>query len=389
MKFLAYILRNARRNPVRSLLTVATLAVSLFMMVSLRSLLAANEASAAQVKGYHRIVVMSSQGFAQPVRIALRPQVEALDGVVAVTPFAWFGGKYADETIPFAQFGVDPQTVFTVYHELRVPEDQLEAFQAEKTAVAVGRKLADDRGWKVGDSLPLKGDVYPFDLDLTIRAIFDGPNASATSVCYFHWESLDEGLRRAGLGENAGGNAGTLFVACRDDATMPRVIKQVDDMTRNSDTPTRSQTEDAFVAMFSEMWGDLWWIISAVGAAVLVALVLVAGVSMAMSMRERTTEVAVLKAIGYGRGLVTFLVLAEAVVIAMIGGVLGALGGKALFDVWDVGPYTGGFLPYFTITWPSVILGLAGAALIGLASGILPAWRAANMSVVNGLRKVI
>lgn len=388
MKYLRYIFRNARRNPIRSSLTILSVSICLFLTMILGSFLAINADAAASVRVYNRIIAMSSQGFAQPVPIALLPQIRAMDGVVAATPFSWFGGKYLDEQIPFAQFGVDAESVFDVMHELKVPPDQLKAFKADKAGCVVGYKLAEDKGWKVGDRLPLKGDIYPFNLDLTIRGLYDGPSDTNLRMCFFHWGYLDDGLKTQFRGQMAG-NAGMIFIKCENSRVMPTLCQAIDDSTRNSDSPTKTQTEEAFSNMFNEMLGDMKYLIAGVGAAVIVALVCVAGVAMAMSMRERVTEVAVLKAIGFGKRLVLGLVLAEAMLIAGLGGVLGALGGKAFFDSIDISPYTGGMLPFFYVPWSIALQGLAAAVLIGLVSGLLPAINAARMSVIDGLRRVV
>src|SRR5262249_36939250 len=160
---------------VRSLLTVASISICLCLMMILVSFLSINTEVASTLRVYNRIVTMSSQGFAQPVPIARVNEIGAMDGVVAVTPFSWYGGRYNEEQMPFAQFGVDAEKIFKIYDELTVPRDQLEAFQADRAGCVIGRKLAEDRGLKIGDRMPLKGDLYPFNLDLTIRAIYDGP----------------------------------------------------------------------------------------------------------------------------------------------------------------------------------------------------------------------
>lgn len=388
LKFLSMVLKNVRRNPVRSALTIGSVSISLFLTSTLLAFFAINRDVSQTLEVYNRLVVMSSQGFAQPVPISLLSRVKEIDGVSAATPFSWYGGKYGEESIPFAQFGVDPESFFKVYDEFSVPEDQLKAFQQDKTACAVGRKLAADRGWKIGDRLPLTGDIYPFNLDLTIRAIYDASEKRNLRICYFHWDYLEEGLKRDFQGKQAG-NAGVIMVKCRSSADMTRVGKAIDEMTRNSDRPTKTQSEEAFVTMFSDMLGDLKTLILLVGLAVGAALLCVSGVAMAMAIRERTTEIAVLKAIGFGRRLILRLVLSEAILVSFCGGIAGALGSKLFFDLIDVAPYTAGFLPLFYIPWPTALLGLGVSLFIGLASGLLPALRAANLSVVNGLRRVV
>ncbi|HMB04124.1 MAG TPA: ABC transporter permease, partial [Isosphaeraceae bacterium] len=372
MKFLNYILRNAGRNPVRSLLTVASMTICLFLMVILVSFISINDEVSGSLRAYNRIIVMSSQGFAGLVPIARVNEVAAMDGVIAATPFRWYGGKYGEETMPFAQFGVDPDTVFTIYDELTIPPDQLKAFQGDKAGCVVGKRLAEDRGWNVGDPLPLKGDLFPLNLNLTIRGIYDGPPNRDRRMVMFHWGYLDEGLKRDPQGVGMAGNAGIVVAKCGSGDRMAGLARRIDALYLNSDTPTRTQTEEAFGKMFSEMLGDLKLVIEIIGLVVVVALVLVAGNAMAMALRERTTEVAVLKAIGFGKPLVLMMVLAEAMTISGLGGIIGALGSKLLFDFVDASKYTGGFLPFFYISWSTALIGLAASLLIGFLSGVIP-----------------
>jgi putative ABC transport system permease protein len=388
MKFLGYIFRNARRNPVRSLLTVASIAVCLFLVMILASYVQINDDIASMTKDSGRLLSMSAQGFAQPVPIARVGEIAAVAGVEAASPFSWYGGKYQEEISPFAQFGVDADTVFTILNELEVPPDQQKAFREDRAGALIGRKLAEDRKLKLGDPLPLDGDVYPFDLRLTVRAIYEAPAKSDQRMCLFHWELLDEGLKRDFQGRGAG-NAGTVYIKLKPDADPAAVSKKIDDMYRNSDSPTKTQTEEAFIRMFSEMIGDLKWYIVMVGMAVVFSLTCVAGVAMAMSMRERVSEVAVLKAIGFRKGQVLFLVLAEAILIAGLGGLLGTLGARGLFESIDMGKYSAGFLPFFYIPWSIVVGGIIASLGIGLAGGVIPAVLAARTSVVDGLRKVV
>lgn len=388
VKFTGYMLRNVRRNVLRSLLTIGSITISLFLMMFLMSFLAVMSDQATAVRESNRVLAMSSQGFAQPVPIALVNQARTIDGVEAVSPLSWYGGNYQEEVMPFAQFGIDAETIFQIYHEFTVPPDQLKAFQQDRTACAIGSKLAEDRKLKVGDPLPLKGTIYPFDLNLTIAAIYDGPPESDRRSCWFHWDLLEEGLKRDFEGRGAG-NAGAIVMKCATAADVPRVIKVFDDETKNSDTPTRTQTEEAFVKMFLEMYGDIRGLIRNIGIAVVFSLICVAGNAMAMSLRERTTEVAVLRAIGFNRPLVMSLVIAEAVLVAGLGGLLGAVGTKLLFDSFDVSRITAQFAPVFYVPWPIALFGLGMALLVGFISGLVPAARAAGLSVVDGLRKVV
>ncbi len=389
MKFLTYIFRNARRNPIRSFLTIASTSVSLFLMMILVSFFSINDELARSSRDFNRLVTMNSQGFAGTVPISRVAEIAGMDGVVATSPFSWFGGKFGEETTAtFAQFGVDAGTVFRIYDELTIPPEQLKAFQEDRSGCVIGRKLAADRNLKIGDPFPLKGDIYPLDLKLTIRGMYDGPSNRDLRWCLFHWEYLDEGLKRDSQGQGAG-SAGTIFIKCKSSDAMSSLARKIDAEYLNSDAPTRTQSEEAFGKMFSEMMGDLRGMIRNIGMAVVFSLFCVAGNAMAMALRERTTEVAVLKAIGFGKQLVIFLVLTEAVIVSGLGGVIGAIGTKLLFDVVDLSQFSGGFLPLFYVPWSTALLGLAVSLLIGFASGFIPAINAARLSVVDGLRKVV
>ncbi len=387
MKYLNLVFQNARRNSIRTFLTIASLTISLALSMVLISLSTVSGEVAQSFRGNNRIVVMSSQGFAQPVPYAKLAEIAALPGVDGAIPFSWYGGKYNEETTPFGQFGTDPDQFFKVYDDFTIKPDELKAWQADRAGCIVGRKLAGDRKLKVGDRLPLKDGVYPFNLNLTIRGIYDGPPNRDLRACFFHWIYLDEGLKAQRSA--AAGNAGTIFLRVKDQGQMKAVCARIDESTSNSDTPTKSQSEEGFANMFSEMAGDFRWIIVAIGLAVGASLLCVAANSMAMALRERTTEVAVLKAIGFGKSLVIALILAESLLIAGIGGLFGSIGCKLFCDVVDLSKFTAGMMPFFYVPWSTAVGGLIVALGIGVVSGLFPAVRAARISVVNGLRKVV
>jgi putative ABC transport system permease protein len=392
VKYLGYVLRNARRNPLRSMLTVASIAICLFPVMLLLSYFRVNEEINASAKGYNQLITMNQQGLGGgSVPISLAREIETWHdaGVLAATPYSWFGGKVGDLPADFAQFAVDPEAVFAVNDALTVSPEQLEAFRNTRSGCIIGRKLAVERSLKVGDKLLLKRDLYPVDLDLDIVGIYDGPPKADLRTVFFSWDFLEETLKASPDGQRMAGNAGTVFFKCKSAEAMPALITKVDEYTRNSDTPTRTQDLEAFGTMFMEMIGDFRYYILCVGIAVVFVLAMVAGVAMAMSMRERTTEIAVLKAIGFSKGRVLFLVLAEATLVAAIGGAIGAFGTQALFQVVDGVRLFQGFLPVFYIPWRIALFGFSMSVLIGLVSGFIPAVQASRLSVINGLRKVV
>ena len=384
MKTFKYIWRNIRRNPIRSLLTILSVGFSLALMTVLYGFLASQETWKTDAAQANRIVVMNIQGFSGKLPISSVDDVRSTEFVAAAVPFAWYGGAYQDEPMPFAQFATDPECVFEVWPELSIPPEQLAAFKENRQGCVLDRRIAERRGWKVGDRIPLKGTIYPFSLDLEISGIFDSPKN--TDSLYFHWNYLNEGLRQ--LNYPNIDNAGTIFARVSSAESIPTVIKSIDDKFGSSDTPTRSQTEAAFAQMFVDMLGNVQVLIRNIGLAVVFSLSLVTANSMAMAMRERVTEIAVLKAIGFPRSRVLFMVLGEACAIAMLGGFLGV--GMGCLFLQGMNSLMPQFFPFTVMEMlgPWVSYGLIAAALLGLISGIVPAIQAAQMSVIDGLRRI-
>jgi len=387
MKFLPYIVKNIMRHKLRNVFTVLSIAVSLFLVTILYAYVSVQDELAAKSVQYNRVVVQHAQGLTFPVPLAYVDRVRSMPGVKAAVPLSWFGGKYKDDKIPFAQFATDPQTIMSVFTEYTVPPEQLSAWQNDRTGCIVGEKIARKRGWKVGDKIPLQGDIYPINLELTIDGIYDGPETADKEMLWYHYDYFDELLKKNR--PIMAGNAGTIFVKVDSADRLSSMMRDIDDRFASSDAPVRSMTEQAFQQMFTQMLGNIRAYILNVSLAVVFSLVCVAGNAMAMSLRERTREVAVLKAIGFSRTTVLSLMLSEAMLVAMLGGALGVFGAKTLFDWTDL---TVSGIPGFStfyVPWSTIGLGLAVSAAVGLTAGAIPAWRAAQVSVVNGLRKVV
>ena len=384
MKLLKYIWRNATRNKLRSMLTILSVGFSLALMTVLYGYLAMSDTWAKDAKVYNRIVVMNKQGFSGKLPIAYVERVRQAEGVKAAVPYAWFGGMYEDEKMPFAQFGTDPREVFNVWSEFHIPPEQLAAWQKNRRGCVIDRRFAEKREWKIGDQIRLKGTYYPVDLDLEIVGIYDTPKPVESLL--FQWDYLEESLKQKNAMQQAG-NAGTIFAKAESAAVIPQLSQTIDDRYASSDNPTRTQTESAFVQMFSDMMGNIQAYIRNIGLAVMFSLTLVAANAMAMSMRERTTEVAVLKAIGFSKARVLNMILGESCLIAAMGGVLGLAVGSGFLQLMHKGVPQMFPLPLRDMAGPWMLWIIAIAAGIGLISGIVPAIRAAQLSVVNGLRR--
>jgi putative ABC transport system permease protein len=387
VKFLPYVVKNVLRHKLRNIFTCISIGVSLFLVTLLHAYLTVQDELGAKSVEYNRLVATHAQGLTFPIPIAYVDKVRSISGVKAATQLAWFGGKYKDDRLPFAQFATDPKNILRVFAEYTLTDDEIRQWQNDRTGCVVGSKIARKRGWKLGDKIPIKGDIYPVNLELTVRGIYNGPETADLEMLWYHYTYLDELLKKSR--SPMAGNAGTIFIKAESADVMPNLMRDIDARFASSDSPVRTMTEEAFRQMFTEMLGNVRAYIFNVSAAVVFSLVCVAGNAMAMSMRERTREVAVLKAIGFGRGTLLSLVLSEGMLVALAGGVLGVFGAKLLFDWSDL---TLSGIPGFTrfyVPWSTMIWGLFLAAGVGLASGALPAWRAAQVSVVNGLRKVV
>ena len=384
MSLLKYIWRNIRRNKIRSLLTILSVAFSLSLMTVLYGFMASQETWKNAASLANRVVVMNVQGFSGKVPIAMVDDVRSIEGVKAAVPYSWFGGTLQEEKMPFAQFATDPEQVFQVWPDLKIPDDQLKVFRENRRGCVVDRRIAEKRGWKIGERILLKGTFYPVNLDLELVGIFD--SAKNTDSLWFNWTYLDESLRA--MKNDAGGNAGTIFARIQEAAEIPAVIKAIDDRSASSETPTRSQTEAAFAQMFVDMLGNVQVMIRLIGLLVVLCLTLVAANSMAMAMRERVTEIAVLKAIGFSRRRVMVLVLGEAFLVSFLGGTLGVGMGCGLLHLMHLAlpqqfPFT-----IIEMMGPWISYGFFVAGGIGLVSGLIPAFNASRLSVINGLRRV-
>jgi len=385
MQTLFYIWRNLKRNKLRSILTILSVGFSLALMTVLNGYMAMQGVWGKEAETRNRIVVMNSQGFSGMLPISYVDRVRNTEGVQAASQYAWYGGNYKDEQMPFAQFGVDPKSVFDVWNEMTIDPKQLEEFQKTRNGCVVDRRLAEKRGWKIGERIPLQGTFYQFDLDLVLCGSFDSPQD--TGSLWFNWLYLDEGMRAMNAART--GNSGTIFARVTQSESMASVSQRIDERFASSDNPTRTQTEAAFAQMFTDMLGNVQAYIRNIGLAVVFSLSLVAANAMAMSMRERTTEIAVLKAIGFSRRRVLVTILGEACSITLLGGLLGIFIGCICLELLHT--LSSQFMPLsvFEMLGPWLVYLLTTAAGIGFVSGIVPAVRAAQLSVIDGLRRVV
>jgi putative ABC transport system permease protein len=325
-------------------------------------------------------VVTNATGLVFPLPLSYANRLKADKGIEAVSWANWFGGRYGDGKRFFAQFAVDPASYLAMYPEIVLPEDQKQAFLRERSSAIVGRRLLDVFGWKVGQNVTILGTIFPGEWTFTIRGAYTPTDPVINDdMLLFHHEYLEEKTGRPGL-------AGWYVLQITDPNNTAGVSKLVDDQFRNSSAPTKTGTEQAFNASFATMWGNVSLLMGTIGMAVVFAILLVTANAMMMSARERTKEVAVLKTIGFTDRRLFGMVMLETGIITLTGAVIGLGGAKLLYKASNFN--AAGFLPGFDVTTDTLLLGGGVALLLMLASGLVPAIRAARLPVVQALRTV-
>ena len=383
MKFLHLILANLSRKKLRTILTVGSFAVALFLFAFLAVVKGAF-GRGADIAGADRLVIINRISIIQPLPLSYRDQILRIPGVKSITHNNWFGGVYQDEKNFFPQFVIDPENQRQVMSELVVPDDQWQKFVADRQGAIVGARTAQRFGWKIGDRIPIKNVSYgtsgtwEFNLD----GIYHSEHAGGDETQFwFQWDYFEERVP-----ERFKGNTGWYVLRLNNPDDAPRVAKAIDDTFTNSSYETKTETESAFAAGWVKQFGNIELLILTIGSVVFFTLLLITGNTMAIAVRERVGELAVLKAIGFSDFSILVLVLAEALLIALVGGILGL--GVAMLAVPVLGNALNGLLPELVLSPAILSLGLATALLIGAAGGILPGVGAMRMRVVNALRRV-
>ena len=376
--------RNAMRQKLRIGLTMVGLIVAICAFGLLRTIV---DAWYAGVEGTSsiRLVTRNSISLVFPLPLNYAQRMRQTEGVNGVSWGNWFGGVYINERNFFPQFAVDGATYLELYPEYVVAPAELKAFVADRQGVVVGRKIAEQYGWKLGDQVPLRGTIYPGTWTFTVRAIYDGADAKTDeSQFLFHWEYLNETVKKkyGRKGDTVGFYIERL--ANPDDAAA--VSKQLDGLFRNSLAETLTETEKAFQLGFISMTELILVAIQAVSFVVILIIMAVMANTIAMTARERTSEYATLKALGFSPAFIGWLIVGESLVIALVGG---ALAVAVTFPIAAAfGKTMGTLFPIFFVSRETVGFQFLAAAVIGLVAAAWPAWSAGRIRIVEGLRHV-
>ena len=377
------VLRNAFRHKLRTTLTVTGIVIAIAAFGLLRTIVDAWYAGA-NASSSARLVTRNSVSLVFPMPLSYAPKIRQVEGVTGVAWANWFGGIYVSERNFFAQFAINP-TYLDLYPEFVLSDAERRAFAADRVGAIAGRKLADKYGWKVGDQIPLRGTIYPGTWTFNLRGIYEGAEEGTdTSTFYFHYDYLNEAVKRRF--PRSADQAGVFIEQLRNPDAAAAVSQAIDGTFRNSLAETLTETEKAFQLGFVAMSEAILLAIQAVSYVVIVIIMAVMANTMAMTARERYGEYATFKALGFSNGFVAMLIYAESVGIALLGGLLGI---AATFPLANAFASTiGSILAGFKVSRETLMMQLMAALIIGVVAAAIPAWRAARVRIVDGLRAI-
>ena len=383
-KYLPFAFKNSLRNKRRTILTILSISVSLFLLGMLFALYHAFYYRAGPPEQALRMVTRNRVSLTFPLPEWYGEKIRQVSGVKHLTTRTWFQGQYIDNRPEhfFPRFATDPEMIFQVYPEMKISPDELKAFQSERTAAAVGKSLAEKQNFRIGQKITITGDIYPVNLELTIRAIFEGTEGSSDAVLYFHRKYLEEGLE-----ESRKGNVGTFAMLAESAESVPKICRDIDDMFRNADRQTKTESERAFFLSFVAQLGNVKLFLLSICGAVVFTILLVSANTMAMSVRERIKEIGVLKTLGFTTGKVLGMIIAESVIIAMVGGLVGSFLAFSICQILNKIPSVRLVLFAGLTMPPSVLLISLGVAFaVGFLSSVFPAWNASRVPITEALR---
>lgn len=384
MKYFGLVWKNAWRKKIRTSLTMLSVLVA-FLLFALLSAIGYAFKAGEDVAAADRLVVIHKISLINPLPIAYQQRIASTPGVEAVTHASWFGGYYQDPQNQFAQFPVDPETYFALYPELNIADEQLEAFRRNRIAALVGEELATQYGWEVGDRIPIQATIWTqadggrtWEFELVGTFSTDDPRGS-TAYMLFGYDYFEE-ARAFGKG-----TVGWYILRVAEGASPVEVADAIDSQFANSPNETETSTEAAFAVSFAKQFGNIALIVQLILGAVFFTLLLVAGNTMSQSVRERISELAVLKTLGFTDRAVLGIVLSESILIMAMGGLLGL--GLGWLVVSGLAQQMGAFLPGIYLT--SQAIGVAVAIMVGagVLAGIFPAVKAMRLTIVDALAR--
>jgi putative ABC transport system permease protein len=382
MKYLPLIWKSLWRRKVRTTFTLLSIFIAFLLFGVLMTIRAAFSLGI-DLAGLDRLILIHKISLVIPLPEAYKARLQGVDGVDVVTHSSWFGGVYQDPKNFIAQMAVEPEQFMDIYKEFKLPPEQMKAWLTDRQGAIAGRDVAERFGWKVGDRIPIQATIWQpksggNTWEFNLVGIYDGDRGVDKTQFFFRYDYFDENRQ---VGE---GTVGWYIVRIKDPSKSLELAQKFDAMFANSQAETKTTTEKGFVEGFAKQIGDIGAIMIAILAAVMFTILLVVGNTMAQAVRERTSELAVLKTLGFSDGAVLGLVLAESLFVAVVGGGLG------LFVSWLIvlgGDPTGGMLPAFDLPKRDLVAGVLLIVLVGVMAGLLPAAGAMRLKITDALRK--
>jgi len=386
MKVLKLIYKNLLRHKLRSLLTIVGIAIAVLAFGLLRTVVTA-WSYGVEAASADRLITRHAVAFIFPLPYSYKGQLEDVSGVKTVSYASWFQGIYKDQSFEnfFPRIAVDPETIFDVYPEFIIPADQLKTFKQQRNGCVVGKKLAEQHGFKIGDIIPVTGDIYPGNWEFTVVGIYSGKDKTADETqMFFSWEYLNEKSRQSASW--ATDQVGWYILQVDNPNEAASISETVDALYVNSPAKTKTETEKAFQQSFVSLSGAIITSMEIVSYVIIGIILMVLANTIIMAARERIREYAVLKTLGFTSFHVVGLIAGESLFISMIGGTVGlALTFPVCKGFGDAFPT---MFPVFAVQPMTIVLAIGFSLLVGVIAAIFPSYRSANMKIVDGLRQI-
>ncbi len=384
MFILKLLSRNAFRHPLRTLLTIFGITVAILAFGLLQTVVSAWYAGV-NASSSARLVSRNSISLVFTLPIAYQERIRRIEGVTAVSYANWFGGVYVTEKNFFPSFAIEPKSYLELYPEFVLTSEEKRAFFLDRKGCVIGKKLADRFGWKIGDTIPLKGTIFPGTWEFVVRGIYNGAELSTDeSQFFFQWQYLNESLKKTV--PRRADQIGVYIVGIKNPQATAEVSTAVDSTFKNSLAETLTETEKAFQLSFVSMTEAIVVAIRVVSFVVIVIIMVVVANTMAMTARERIGEYAIFKAMGFQAHHIAGMVFGESLFISAVGGVLGIL---LTFPVaHKFGQIMGNFFPVFQVEQSTLFMDIFFCMIVGIVAGVFPTWRAVRIKIADGLRRV-
>ena len=384
MNIVKLITKNSFRHRLRTILTVLGVAIAILAFGLLRTVISAWYAGV-EASSASRLVARNAISLVFPLPLSYEDKIRQIQGVKLVSFGTWFGGIYIDEKHFFANYAVEPESYLKLYPEIVIPVDQKKAFLQDRKAALVGRILIEKYGWKIGDIITLKGTIYPGTWDFVIRGIYRGRDKTVDESAFvFHWDYLNETVKKTA--PMRADQVGWYMIGVTNPNLAADVAARIDKAFKNSLAETLTETEKAFQLGFISMTEAIVVAIKIVSFVVIFIIMAVVANTMSMTARERIGEYAIFKTLGFGGWHIALLIFGESLCITMIGCALGIALTFPAADVFSSALST--YFPIFNVAKKTIYMDIVASIIVGLVSALFPTWRAINIRIADGLRRV-